>query len=146
IESMQILKDASSASIYGAQASNGVIIITTKKGKLGSPKINYDSYVSITKPIEFLDVLNTKDRVDLMWKGKLNAAEIRGTNNTPSHPQFGTGLTPTIPKYIIPHGENGQYDISDWREDFRITELSQGTDWYKESTQDAPTHNQQITI
>jgi len=53
IESMQILKDASSASIYGAQASNGVIIITTKKGKVGTPKITYDASYSVATPPDF---------------------------------------------------------------------------------------------
>ncbi|WP_349317153.1 TonB-dependent receptor [Chitinophaga sp. MM2321] len=146
IESMQILKDASSASIYGAQASNGVIIITTKKGKLGRPRITYDAYYSVTSPAKFLDLLDTRDRVDLMWKGKLNAAQIRGTSNVPSHPQFGTGPTPTFPKYITPQASNGPFTAADWTEKNRITELSDGTDWYKESTQNAPTQSHQLTL
>ncbi|MDP4275971.1 MAG: TonB-dependent receptor plug domain-containing protein, partial [Bacteroidota bacterium] len=57
IESFAILKDASSTAIYGSRASNGVIIITTKKGKAGSPlKITYDASISISKAIKFLDV------------------------------------------------------------------------------------------
>ena len=44
IESLQVLKDASAASIYGSRAANGVVIITTKKGRLGIPRISYDAY------------------------------------------------------------------------------------------------------
>ncbi len=50
VESMDILKDASSAAIYGSQASNGVILITTKKGKTGKPVINYTSSYSVQTP------------------------------------------------------------------------------------------------
>lgn len=50
IESMQVLKDASAAAIYGAQAANGVILITTKKGtKSGQPKVTYDGYIGMQK-------------------------------------------------------------------------------------------------
>ena len=59
IESIEILKDASSAGIYGSRASNGVILITTKKGKTGS-KINYDGYYGLQQQGKFLDVMNLK--------------------------------------------------------------------------------------
>lgn len=147
IESMQILKDASSASIYGAQASNGVIIITTKKGKVGTPKITYDASYSVSTPPDFYDILNTGDWVDLWWKARLNAAEIRGTGILPTHPQFGSGLTPTIPKYIIPAGSNGPFTLDDYDiSNNRITEISQGTDWYGLTTQNAATQNHQLTL
>jgi len=146
IESIQILKDASSASIYGAQASNGVIIITTKKGKSGTPKVTYDSYYSVATPIQFYDLLNSRDRVNLEWTSKINAGTIRGTTTVPTHPQFGTGLTPTFPKYIIPSGSNGPFTVKDWTESNRITEFSEGTNWYKKSTQNAPTQSHQMTV
>ncbi len=57
IESMSVLKDASATAIYGSRASNGVIIITTKKGKAGRPlQINYDMNTSISTPIKYVDV------------------------------------------------------------------------------------------
>ncbi|MCB8995290.1 MAG: TonB-dependent receptor [Bacteroidales bacterium] len=57
IESMTVLKDASATAIYGSRASNGVIIITTKKGKVGSPmKISYNANTSMAKAIKFVDV------------------------------------------------------------------------------------------
>ncbi|MBL4642559.1 MAG: TonB-dependent receptor [Flavobacteriaceae bacterium] len=58
IESIEILKDVSSAAIYGTRAANGVVIITTKKGKSGTPKVEFDSYVSfnsIRKSYNLLD-------------------------------------------------------------------------------------------
>jgi TonB-linked SusC/RagA family outer membrane protein len=67
IESIDILKDASSAAIYGSRGANGVIIITTKKGKIGAPKVTYDSYYGISIPGKKLDVLNASDYIDLVF-------------------------------------------------------------------------------
>ena len=58
IESFTVLKDASAAAIYGSRASNGVIIVTTKKGATGKMKLNYDGQVSISEPIKYVDVLD----------------------------------------------------------------------------------------
>ena len=60
IESFTILKDASAAAIYGSRASNGVIIITTKKGSSGSPEFNYSSNVTIGKVGKKIDMMNGK--------------------------------------------------------------------------------------
>ncbi|MDP5139043.1 MAG: TonB-dependent receptor plug domain-containing protein, partial [Spirosomaceae bacterium] len=73
IESMQVLKDASAASIYGSRAGNGVVIITTKKGKGGKPKLTYDAYYGQQSPIKFLDLLNTREYADLLWESRINA-------------------------------------------------------------------------
>lgn len=51
VESMQVLKDAGAASIYGVRGSNGVILITTKKGKSGAPTVSYDSYYGVQLPL-----------------------------------------------------------------------------------------------
>src|SRR5205085_7338724 len=61
IESMQILKDASAASIYGARAGNGVIIVTTKKGKVGKPVFTYDTYFGTQHPGKLLVMLSTQE-------------------------------------------------------------------------------------
>ncbi|SDQ04754.1 SusC/RagA family TonB-linked outer membrane protein [Flagellimonas zhangzhouensis] len=58
IESIEILKDAASAAIYGSRGSNGVVIITTKKGKAGKPTISVGSYVGIQNPVNKYDVTN----------------------------------------------------------------------------------------
>lgn len=57
IESVTVLKDASATAIYGSRASNGVIIITTKKGKEGKPQLSYNALVSVSTPIDYIDVL-----------------------------------------------------------------------------------------
>ena len=61
IESISVLKDAASAAIYGSKASNGVILITTKRGKSGKPRINYNGYVSIQNPTMLQDLMSSYD-------------------------------------------------------------------------------------
>jgi TonB-linked SusC/RagA family outer membrane protein len=58
IESVEILKDASAAAIYGSQSSNGVVLITTKKGEMGKPIISYDGFYSIQVPSNKLEPFN----------------------------------------------------------------------------------------
>ena len=67
IESMSILKDASSAAIYGSRAANGVVLITTKQGKLSrGPQINFSGYVGLSNVAKTYDVLNVEQYKDLM--------------------------------------------------------------------------------
>ena len=63
IESMDVLKDAATAAIYGAQAANGVVLITTKKGKAGKTQLGFNYYKGITEPIRSLDMLNTQEYI-----------------------------------------------------------------------------------
>lgn len=66
VESMQVLKDAASSAIYGARGANGVIIITTKAGKKGAPKVSYSGYYGWETPWKTLDLLNTKQWADMV--------------------------------------------------------------------------------
>jgi TonB-dependent SusC/RagA subfamily outer membrane receptor len=66
IESMNILKDASSAAIYGARGAGGVIIITTKKGKANKTQISYDSYYGVSNVTRYPDMVNTAEMGDLL--------------------------------------------------------------------------------
>src|SRR5690606_29654330 len=61
IESISVLKDASAAAIYGVRASNGVILITTKKGKQGTPKVEFNAQRGVQNVVKTFDVLNTAD-------------------------------------------------------------------------------------
>lgn len=63
IESMEVLKDASSTAIYGSRAAGGVILVTTKKGKKGQSHLSYDTWVGWSKPVRLYDVLNAQDYV-----------------------------------------------------------------------------------
>lgn len=64
IENIQVLKDASSAAIYGSRAANGVVLITTKKGQEGKAKISFNVYSGITKATRMLDMLNADEWID----------------------------------------------------------------------------------
>jgi len=75
IESYEILKDASATAIYGSRAANGVILITTKKGKKGKPSVNIDSWVGITEPFRKFDVLNAEEYVQMKNEGYKNWVE-----------------------------------------------------------------------
>ena len=72
IESIQVLKDAASASIYGSRAANGVIIITTKRGKEGKVKIDFDASVAMQTYANRMEVLNAKQFGQVMWQGYVN--------------------------------------------------------------------------
>lgn len=68
IESIDVLKDASAAAIYGARAANGVIIVTTKRGKAGKAQLTYDGYVGAGSPWKKLDVLSKSQYIDIQSK------------------------------------------------------------------------------
>ncbi|HZX73493.1 MAG TPA: SusC/RagA family TonB-linked outer membrane protein, partial [Cyclobacteriaceae bacterium] len=65
IESMEVLKDASSTAIYGSRGANGVVLITTKKGKAGAPSITLDSYFAMQKVGKLLDLMNASEFAQL---------------------------------------------------------------------------------
>ena len=72
IERIEVLKDASSAAIYGSRAANGVVIITTKRGQAGPPKVNLDMRGGIETPSRTLDLLNGPEFVDYRRQRELN--------------------------------------------------------------------------
>ena len=74
IETFTVLKDASATAIYGSRASNGVIIITTKKGKAGKVELSYNGNVSVASPIKYVDVLNATE-----YKELVDQLEAEGT-------------------------------------------------------------------
>lgn len=80
IESMQILKDASAASIYGSRAANGVIIITTKQGKQGKLRVTLDASVTNSWYADKIDMLNTKEYGQVMWQAYVNEGSNPNSN------------------------------------------------------------------
>ena len=80
IESIQVLRDASAASIYGSRAGNGVIIITTQKGKSGKVKVNFDSYLSTSQYGKVIQMLNTKQFGEVQWQAMINSGVDPNTN------------------------------------------------------------------
>ncbi|WP_407427181.1 SusC/RagA family TonB-linked outer membrane protein, partial [Arcticibacter sp.] len=107
IESLQVLKDASSASIYGARAANGVIIITTKKGKNGPVKVNVSGYNAINSVnrSDFPDLLNAQEYGEMYWK-QMEGAGYKVGDPGWNHPQYGNGARPVIPEYILVRNNN----------------------------------------
>lgn len=73
IESIDVLKDAASAAIYGAQAANGVVLVTTKSGKEGSSKITYDGYVGWQTLGRKFNMLNSNEYMQIMDEARLNS-------------------------------------------------------------------------
>lgn len=73
IESIDILKDASATAIYGSRAANGVVLITTKKGKSGNTKVTYDTWAGWTKPYGLWDLLNAEQYMAYKNEALLNA-------------------------------------------------------------------------
>ena len=78
IESIEILKDASAGAIYGARAANGVVLITTKKGKSGKSKINFGMQYGSSKPSKILKFLNTQQYIDFYRVAATNSDIIDG--------------------------------------------------------------------
>lgn len=81
IESMQVLKDASSASIYGSRAANGVIIITTKKGKKGKMRIDLNYYTSFSQYARKTPVLDAQQFGRVLWQANINDGLNPNSNN-----------------------------------------------------------------
>lgn len=150
IESMQVLKDASSAAIYGAQAANGVILITTKKGtRSGQPKVSYDGYVGMQKTMKDYNVLNSQQRLDVEWQAQLNNAMLTGSGARPSHVQFGTGENGFIvPNYLTQAGANGRQDIdpSDYSYPTNTYAPFSDTNWWDEVDRIGLMQNHQISV
>lgn len=155
VESTTILKDAAAASIYGSRASAGVILITTKKGKWNSNKLNvtYDVTYGFTKPGKGIDLLTPQQQADLTWQ----ALEAAGQAKT--HPQYGSGASPILPDYLKAGSLDGvmagnpALDMSLYNTNFEKGAIYQiirankaGTDWYDALTETNPIQNHTIGL
>lgn len=81
IETIQVLKDASSASIYGSRAANGVIIITTKQGKQGKAKVVFDSYLTSGFYGKSIEMMNTRQYGEALFRARTNSGFAPNDNN-----------------------------------------------------------------
>ena len=162
VASVQVLKDAGAASIYGSRASNGVIIITTKKGRTGKPQVAYDAYygTQVPKHGNIFRILSPQDMAQL----KFNALSNSGTPVTSSSadPLYGQGPGPVLPDYIFPEGAkegdpavdpklyyiNPNFtDQDDYNSFYHIVRANKnGTDWYHSVFAHAPINSQNISV
>jgi len=141
IETIDILKDASATAIYGARGANGVVLITTKKGKEGKAVVDYNSYYGIQKAANMVDVFNGPEWVDFIREAYRKAGKL------PPVPTFDTD------KLMIPVGQEndpagiafkmqGAYDPDGtWHGD-RL----QTTDWLGEAMRTGTITNHEVSI
>ena len=80
IESVEILKDASAAAIYGARAANGVILVTTKRGAKGKPKINFNATYGVSQPLNLPDLVDSRSFAELRYESYRNGNFAAGLN------------------------------------------------------------------
>jgi TonB-linked SusC/RagA family outer membrane protein len=104
IESLQIMKDAASAAIYGARGANGVVVVTTKAGKTQKVKVTFDAFYGVKRLRGGLNMLNAREYGEVLWQQKKN------DNQPLEDAVYGSGATPVIPQYIddaktIPAGD-----------------------------------------
>ncbi len=148
IETIQVLKDASSASIYGARANNGVIIITTKKGKAGKAKVSYDTYYGIQNPVGKYDLItDPKLYSEAVWRGHENAGI-----SIPSEVPYSAGRG-VVPQYIYDHeysGFPGSKSVNESTYAYPnklIMKANQtGTDWWDEVFNPAPVNEHNVNV
>ena len=102
IESIDVLKDAASAAIYGARAANGVILVTTKQGKAGKVQIAYDGYVGWQKVSKYPDLLNAREYMEIQDMMQV------GDGNQPYD------WKSMLPDYIYNSVMDGSWEGTDW--------------------------------
>jgi TonB-linked SusC/RagA family outer membrane protein len=153
IESMQVLKDASAASIYGSRAANGVIIITTRQGKGGAPKFNVSSYTGVQVAPKGPDLLNTEQYGQYLWRSAAGAGRPMGTLNPDGNPyghaQYGNGANPVIPEYLYikDTDPSSPYNINPARPFNQIVRANrEGTDWWDAVFDPALIQNHQLGV
>ena len=111
IVSMDVLKDAEAAALYGSRAANGVILITTKQGQSGKVKVSYDGFVGFSNATDFYEMMNAQEYVDF--------------KNLAVKNRYGTDELSLTTGYVSPYGNkafnmmkdaNGNYVDTDWKD------------------------------
>ena len=121
VESIQVLKDAASASIYGAQAANGVIIITTKRAKKGEAHVTFDASLSLQTYQSGLDLLDAYQWGDVYW----SAYKYAHNGATPNSSVYGNGPQEQLQTYKNLNGADVLPQTTDWEDQIHRTALMQ---------------------
>lgn len=130
IESMQVLKDASAAAIYGANGSNGVIIVTTKRGKSGKPQVNLNTYVTLNRAPQQFDMMNAQQYSDFYSQTRYKS---KGLDKT----YVDAGNTLTNPAYVLSPEFRQKYYGVGWE---------QGTNWQDQMFKMGMNQNYHLSI
>ena len=138
IESMQILKDAASASIYGSRAANGVIIITTKRGKEGKLSVSLDASVAVQNYVNRMRVLNSEQFGRAMWQAYVNDGTSDPNTNVLGY------------RYDWGYNEQGQPVLNNimlnkYLDDAGTVPVS-NTDWFSETTRPGLIQNYNVSV
>jgi len=137
IESIQVLKDASSSTIYGSRAANGVIIITTKKGKDGVLQISANARTSYSFYSSKLNVLNAQQYGQAFWQAKVNDGLDPNANSISYQFDWAKDANgvPTLNKIILPDYLNADKTLK-----------TADTDWFKAVSQVGVSRNYDVTL
>lgn len=135
IASIQVLKDGSSASIYGSRAANGVIIITTKKAKAGVSRIDFSGNTSVEFYTSQLSVLNTEQRGQAYWQASVNDGTNPNNNQTYQYQWNGDYNNPVLNKIILPEYLDAAQTLK-----------PANTNWFNEISQPSVVQNYNISV
>jgi TonB-linked SusC/RagA family outer membrane protein len=149
IASIQVLKDAGAAAIYGVRGSNGVIIITTKKGVAGTPKVVYDGYYGYQVPPSgnVLNIAGAEDYAQFVYRMQPNTELFPG-GSVPDYTYAGPGVNgignegdaAVDPSHYV-------FDAANPASDYLIQRLNKTrTDWFHAIFKPAPIQNHNITV
>ncbi|MFV5689642.1 SusC/RagA family TonB-linked outer membrane protein [Flavobacterium sp. ZT3R25] len=138
IESIQVLKDGASAAIYGTSAANGVIVVTTKKGKKGVSEFSFKSEITVNKLRDKISLLNSQQWADVEYQAQQGAGIT-----SPTHPVLinnGSGFT--IPQYLDPNGLQTAANTN-WVNEITNDTFSNNTDFgYRKGTENLSLYTQ----
>lgn len=153
IESITILKDPSLIALYGSEGSNGVIVITTKTGKIGAPRFDYSSYVGVQDPRHLPSTITPQQQANALYQSFKNANQPFGYE---SFYDTSSG-NPVLPTYIIEGTNTNNLGVAAGDpqanpllynyQNYRILKANQaGTNWWKAMFQRSMTQNHQLTL
>ncbi len=157
IESIQVLKDASAASIYGSRASNGVVIITTKQPTNRPPTITFNARTTVENWNDFDDLTNNRERAMIEWMGAVNDGadpDATGIYRYEWHydQSLGAGIqglgVPVLDRIIYPDwlDEADQLRPSGHPQSVYGGNIEEGTDWWDEVSQTGITQNYDLSF
>mgnify|MGYP003639807036 CR=1 FL=1 len=136
IASIQVLKDAASASIYGSRAASGVIIIQTKQGQSGETKISYNGSFGVSSFMNRIDMMNTQQYGEALWQAAINDGR---------DPNLVTQIYDYDWEYQGGKAVLNKVTPVEWLNP-EETQRSADTDWFKEGSQLGLQNNHQLTI
>ncbi|MDO4162897.1 MAG: TonB-dependent receptor [Bacteroides sp.] len=149
IESIDVLKDAASAAIYGSRGSNGVVLVTTKKGKTGAPVITLNAYAAISSLEKKVDVMDSDEWIafnkkwyDYQWTKTTGLSASTSQADRIAYAEDALGKTLTTRDDLGDSGVRSTYGIYDpWWGSSEIEAI----DWQDELFRTAPTYDIQLT-